>query len=142
MDLLEKQYGEATSNLQSVWTLYLAFYTGFITLNFAALGVVVQYIKNAHDREPVVWAFMAQNVLALFTALAVARYSSDVCEKQRSIINMINSRAAEPLQGHELQVAQTSLPRIISVWGGVANAVAHLLFIVCWVAVARLPTFS
>jgi hypothetical protein len=133
MNLMEKQFEQVSRHLSDVWDLYLKFYTGFLTVNFAALAVAVQYIEEPNDRLPLTVAFIAQNILSLVTAIGIAKYTRFAYAKQRDVISLLAER--ESLTAKETEAAQSSIPVQAGTWGGIANAASHVLFILCWIGV-------
>jgi len=131
--ILKTQYEQVGTNFRAVWDLYLKFYTVFMTLNFTALGIAIQYI-NKDQRSPLVYAFILQNALGAMTAIGVALYSRRAADQQKAIINLgIEATAySQELKAH--LALGTPIPRTLTVWAGVANALSHLLFIACWIA--------
>ena len=71
LGFLRAQYQEIGTFFRTVWDFYLKFYIAFMTLNFTALGLVIQYMDPKH-RGPVVISFVVQNLLAAATAIGVA----------------------------------------------------------------------
>lgn len=99
-----------------VWDIYIKFYTAFLALNMAALGLTVEKITTPQGKALVMWAFIAQNGLSFCTAVGMTIYSH---------------RIARSFQGQP-RVAPMAAAKWLGVWGGVANAVSHVIFVVLW----------
>lgn len=108
-----------------VWDIYIKFYTAFLTVNLVALGLVVEKVKQERARKFICVGFMIQNLFSLITASGMAMYSNQV--------------AHAFLNAPEIAVLAASRP--LGVWGGIGNALSHVLFIGLWAAVCwfRLP---
>lgn len=130
MTLLERHYDQLGITLREVWNLYMKFYVIFMTVNFTALGLTVEYI-DLQQRAPMVIAFLVQNFLGLVSAISIAIYSKKAAAQQDAIIDLL--RKEESLPDDENSVAlSTVIPVQFAFWGGVANALSHTLFGVCW----------
>lgn len=62
----------------AAWQVYIAFYTVFLTVNLAALGVTLEKVAGRKSRVMIAVAFVAQNLLGMATAMAMARYSESL----------------------------------------------------------------
>lgn len=107
---------QLNDQILGVWTIYISFYTAFLTVNLAALAIVAEKLRHEGTRRLTCAAFVVQNFLSLCTAVGMAYYTSDVAAS-------LDKSAASIL---------TSF-RHLGVWGGIANAVSHAVFIVLWV---------
>jgi len=102
------------------WTIYISFYTVFLTVNLAALGVVVEKISDAGSRRMVVIAFGAQNMISFCTAIGMSLFSVNVAPAG----SLYDPSSLPPLHA-------------LGLWGGVANAVSHLLIAILWFCIMK-----
>jgi hypothetical protein len=98
------------------WTIYNTFYMAFLTVNFLALALVVEKVKDPFAYRLICFAFVFQNGVSLITAIMIICYSRRV--------------GAAFDQGGLIGVLAYS--KKLAIWGGTANASSHILFIFLW----------
>lgn len=131
VELLGDQY-------KTVWDVYIKFYTAYLAMQIVAIGATLQFIQDGDAKGLIAIVFIAQNALSGFTAIAISCYSWSVHRRGLRL-----SRALLALDGAgESSVKQPlSLPLAtrLGIVAGIANAISHLLYAVCWKAVTPLP---
>ena len=130
--LLKAQYEQVGTNLRTIWDIYIKFYTVFITVNFTALGLVIQYV-DTDQRIVLVSSFVIQNLFSAATAVGMSAYSRFASDQQQAIINAHSIVDGTDTKSHPLAYL-APIPTKLTYWGGIANGLSHLLFIACWVA--------
>jgi len=133
--VLKTQYEQIGTNFRTVWDIYIKYYTVFITLNFTALGITIQYIGTEH-RLTLVVSFTIQNIFSTITALGVSAYSSYAAKQQKAIIDEVSQHLR--LEDKARLPYETTIPVKLTYWAGIANGLGHFLFIACWVAVYQM----
>ncbi|MEO1009585.1 MAG: hypothetical protein AAFX79_13565 [Planctomycetota bacterium] len=98
------------------WDIYIKFYTVFLTVNFVAIGVVLEKVTTPFATWLLAIAFIVQNGVSLGTAIGMIVYSKAVFGRQDQL-------------GHAQLPAFQKLAR----WGGLGNAISHGVLIVLWV---------
>ena len=129
--VLRKQYEERVATFRTAWDLYIKFYTAFLAMNVAGLGVAVQYIEQQR-RWPIVTAFVCQNVLTCATSVAIALYSRALSKHLASFVQAALVDCDPRVQKF---AAGTPIPGVLAAWSGWANAIASLALSGCWIAV-------
>ena len=131
--LRKKQFDEVSLQFRTAWGYYLNFYTVFTTVNITALGITIQYV-HLNNRWPIVVVFLLQNLNSCITATRLAQYSK-VCESRMQSIcldiadlHLQQTGTPPPIKA----ITQSSIPGQLGYWGGIANAMGHILFIICW----------
>lgn len=133
--LARRYFDEYSLQFRTVWQLYLTFYVAFLTLNGGGLGLTVQYVTAPRAKMVIALTFIFQNMLAAGTAVMISRYSSTIAERVRQLARV--SADIEDGSEVDLRVFRDSpIPGEIGRWGGVANLIGHILFVVLWGAVA------
>ncbi len=98
------------------WDIYIKFYTVFHTVNFVALGLVVEKVHEPWSRLFIAAAFVAQNATSSVTGLAMGRYTKRVAAQQE-----------------DLGFGQLVHYRKAGWWGGLGNALGHWVISVLWI---------
>lgn len=129
---LAKKYLEETCHqYRTIWELYIRFYTVFLTVNFTAVAITIQYFSNPSARAVMCISFILQNCLAAGTAINISLLSPALqvqCEEYATV--------GAALSGESLP-ARLRIPPIagkLGQWGGIANFVGHFVFICVWSA--------
>lgn len=104
------------------WDLYLKFYTVFLVFNATAIGYLVTREGVQTGRGVLAALFVAQNAIALVTAAMMSRYTLRTGKK-------LTQLGAQPLTDF------TNL----GVWGGIGNAIGHVVMSAIWIIVASNP---
>jgi hypothetical protein len=137
---------DLSQQFRMVWDIYIKFYTAFIVVNMTGLGLVAEKIERLETKRVIMWAFIFQNVLSGLTALAIAAYSHDVDDRMSKLLTarVAMAQAATPETPSEQAarpyaplLVRSTVPGPLGVWGGAANALGHVFFVVCWIAVGR-----
>jgi len=131
--LHQTYYTETLKVFAMVWTIYIGFYTAFLSANVLGLGLTVQYI-HLGNRFWVVVAFTIQNLLTAATSIGVARYGTEADKKLKQVAHLLTDRT-------DNSVARTSspIPIQLSRFAGYANCIGCITLIVCWIAVNSIP---
>lgn len=138
--LAKKYFDECSLQFRTIWQLYLTFYVAFLTVNGAALGLTVQYVTSSNGKVVIALAFILQNSLAAGTAARIAKYSSDVSRRMRDLTEFVFTNGAASEMGVLPAVLQESpIPAGLGYWGGIANLISHVIFVVLWVIVFIVP---
>lgn len=112
---------DAASQLTRVWEIYIKFYTVFLTVNLAALGLLAGDFAELNGAGFVVGlAFIVQNAVTFGTAMGMSAYTYTVAKAHRDL---------KPLMG-------------LGIWGGIANAISHVIFIGIWWYAAEIWPFG
>jgi hypothetical protein len=127
-ELARRYLDELSKQLTTSWTIYIQFYTVFLTANVLGLGLTVEKIDKDH-RWPVVLAFTLQNCISFVTALVMAKYSVDTSEHFQELSNQMTSAKAIPA------LKKSPIAGQLGWWAGIANAITHIGFGVAWVFV-------
>jgi len=132
--LRKKQFDEVSLQFRTMFDLYVRFYTVFLTFNFTALGLVLQFVPVA-KRILIVIAFVLINLNSLITAIRIARFSRQSSKRMRIICEEIV--AQDNISGDQKlnSITESAIPGELGSWAGNANAMGHVLFIVCWLAI-------
>ena len=132
--LRKRQLEETSTQFRSSWELYLKFYTVFLTVNIAALGLTLQFVSGWISRLPIVLAFILQNANSLVTAVQIGKYSRKAGQRMSLLCQDIVAEGNERivLPAH---LVEPALPGELGYWGGIANAMGHGLMVLCWLFV-------
>ena len=125
--MAKKKYDEINQYCRSCWELYLKFYTVFLTMNVAGLGLVVQYI-DMDRRWPIVAAFAIQNTLSAITAVSMGLYSRSAASQLIALCRKITGVT-------EFVAPASPVPAQLMWWAGLANAISSITLVLCWVVV-------
>ena len=125
--MAKKKYDEINRYCRFCWDMYLKFYTVFLTMNVAGLGLVVQYI-DINRRWPLIVAFAIQNTLSAITAVSMGLYSRSVASQLIALRHQITGV-------REFDPPASSVPAQLMWWAGLANAIASITLVFCWVAI-------
>ena len=119
-----KNYELRGEYFRFVWENYLKFYTVFLTLNVAGIGLTLQHVPPGLSRWVITAAFLAQNLLSGGTAYGVGRYSkeaSGLLEEQGRL-----------LTGSGTLVGGAPFPTALACYAAKANLVSHFaLGLIC-----------
>ena len=130
--LVRHNYEKRVAYFGTVWDMYLKFYTVFLTLNIAGIGLSVEHIKAPLDRWPVAFAFVVQNLLSTGTAIYVAFFSKNA--------SLLVEELAREISPEVSRIGGRSpLPSRLAQYGAWANAASHIVLIVIWLC---LPYFG
>lgn len=130
---------ELSQQFRTVWDIYIKFYTAFLVFNMAGLGLVAEKVKDRRAKIWIMWAFIVQNVLSGITAITIAFYSQNLALRAQTLmIELISRKGGRADDLQTLAFTETPFPGALGLWGGIANGVSHIFFIVSWVAVCRL----
>lgn len=141
--LYEKYFDEYSLQLRTSWDLYIKFYTAFLTMNIAALGLTVQYIETDR-RWPLVLLFVLQNFTSLLTAINMSYFTRRTEENIKALTLEI---ARKPIHKFSI-LSRSPVPGDLGFWAGWGNAFGLVMFIFCWLAVLRVkgptvqPTYT
>jgi hypothetical protein len=131
--LLKKRHEDLTKIFINAWTLYIQFYTVFLTFNVGAMGWILSHNNATRVNKVVAVVFSIQCLLSAGTSIAMASYSRrldrDHFRVESAILGLLPSRS---------ELNQTSaIPVKLAMWGGWANALGMLAMIIAWLYVGR-----
>lgn len=109
--------------LIQAWTIYISFFTVFLTVNMTALGVVATKMQLGMARTLIAVTFVAQNAIAVVTGLRMAWYTRDVAR-----------------QFTQEGAAGLAYFGDLGVWGGYGNAIGNGIIGLMWVALVFVAT--
>jgi hypothetical protein len=134
--MAKKYFDECSLQFRSIWDLYLKFYVTFLTVNGAALALTVQYVTGSKAKAVIAITFIFQNVLAAGTAVAISKYSSDVAKRAQGLAELVgvSDHKSDPVALPAI-LHTSPIPGHIGRWGGIANLLGHVLFVVLWLVV-------
>ncbi len=131
--LQRKQFDEICLQFRNTWDLYLKFYTVFLTFNITALGLTIQFMSGV-NRVPVIVVFLLQNVLSMITAIRISQFSRKMAIRLERICRNLMPEALQSARVEFRHLMDSPIPGELGYWGGIANAIAHVLMIVCWIS--------
>ena len=120
--------GEKSRAFRTAWELYMKFHTVFLTVNLAALGATIQYVKQPNERLPIIVAFALQNLLFCVTSFGMGMYSRSFVAQHEKLLGKIADEAGLSDSKGE------TIPPWLALWSGCSNGLGGLLLIGCWVA--------
>jgi hypothetical protein len=131
---LHRAYYEETLKVYSTaWSLYISFYTVFLTANVAGLGIVLEYVPRG-DKWPIALAFGIQNVITAVTSFSMSKYSLETSDKLSAIAHsMVTTAPGDPCADSVVQ--GSPIPESLSKRAGYGNCFACCCHIGSWVAV-------
>lgn len=112
-----------SDQLISVWDIYIKFWTVFLTVNLAALGIVIEKVHDKRGGMLIATAFVAQTLIGCVTAVLMSSYSSGL----GASLGPSTTSFLEPL-------------RELGRWGGYGNAAGHIVLAAIWIVAAGLKT--
>ncbi len=130
--LARKYFDEHSLQFRAVWELYLSFYVAFITLNGAALGLTVQYVKAPRAKGIIAITFILQNALAAGTAIMISRYSDLAARRTQELGELTMGDVGADAPSLPPALRESPIPGHIGRWGGIANLLGHILFAILW----------
>ena len=128
----KKLLDETSLSYRTVWSLYLQFYTVFLTFSIVALGLTLEHVSR-NNRWPIAFALIIQNLLSAATAGCIARFSGISARRYEELCKIYIE--ADPEHKKLAGVGLSPLPGWLGTFGGYANLVSHVLLIACWVAI-------
>jgi hypothetical protein len=133
-DFLKDQSRELHETVKSLWTIYIGWYTVFLTFNAGTLVFLNQLLDLGLDAFRVVsLAFAIFNVLGAITSLVILKVSRTLLERietTRKAMHALVQTTTQPIT-----YASTVADRIM-VWAAIANTIALSILSLVWVYVA------
>lgn len=139
--LRRRLFDETSQQFRTTWTIYISFYTVFLTFNITALGLTIQYVVTS-NRWPIVIAFVLQNINSMVTALRISKFSLHSSERMSSLARELAdaSNGTTTLEVAPIKcLSDEPIPGRLGYWAGQANAIGHLLLVGCWIAALFIP---
>ena len=98
-----------------VWDIYIKFHSLWLAANLVGLGIQIQHVTGIAGKVLFAVAFAVAHALTAVTAVRMMKYSEACCTEL-----------------DELGYEQLTRFRPLSRWGGKANMIVYLAFIVIW----------
>jgi hypothetical protein len=110
--ILKRRHEDLSLTVRTSWSLYIQFYTVFLTVSVVGLGWVLTRPADApivpRTKHVITIVFVVQTLLTAVTSVAIALYTMRVARDQEQIENcLVQSHAAAPA------ACRASRPRIV-----------------------------
>lgn len=110
---------ELNDQLLRAWSIYIKFFTVFLTVNIAAFGLILPNSDPMSAVRLIVGiTFVIQNAIAVVTGIEMANYTRCACESLSA-----------------LDAAPLSRFGRLGYWGGMGNALGNGIIGLTWVVV-------
>jgi len=91
--ILKRRHEDLSLTVRTSWSLYIQFYTVFLTVSVVGLGWVLTRPADApiapRAKHVIAIVFVIQTLLTAFTSIAMALYTSRVARDQENIENRL-----------------------------------------------------
>ncbi len=130
--LLYHNLDELSLQLRNAWTLYVRFYTAFLSFNLIAFGVASSSSFSPANGEYnwLAIALICQNCLSMGTSMYMARFSLNSASEADAVYSELNKLCDAPSES-----PKNPMPGQLGYWCGLANTLSILFLIVCWIGV-------
>jgi hypothetical protein len=132
--ILKRRHEDLSLTVRASWSLYIQFYTVFLTVSVLGLGWVLTRPADApivpRARHVIAIVFVIQTLLTAITSGAMALYTLRVAHDQEHIENVL-------VQSHvdaRLSVGPT-VPTLLAQWAGWFNCAAMVAMAALWLYV-------
>ena len=129
--ILKRRHEDLSLTVRASWSLYIQFYTVFLTVSVVGLGWVLTRPADApivpRAKHVLAIVFVIQTLLTAITSGAMALYTLRVAHDQEHIENCLvqSHAAARPSCG-------PAVPALLAQWAGWFNCVAMLAMAALW----------
>ena len=132
--VLKRRHEDLSLTVRTSWSLYIQFYTVFLTVSVVGLGWVLTRPADAQivprARHVIATVFVIQTFLTAITSGAMALYTSHVARQQEEIENcLVQSQAAV------LPSCGPAVPASLAQWAGWFNCAAMIAMAALWLYV-------
>jgi len=130
--ILKRRHVDLSRTLRTSWTLYVQFYTVFLTVSVVGLGWVLTRDAPIAPRAKHVIAivFVIQTLLTAITSVAMGLYTSHVAHDQEEIEKCL-------VQSHDaaLPACGPAVPASLARFAGWSNCAAMIAMAALWLYV-------
>jgi len=132
--ILKRRHEDLSLTVRTSWSLYIQFYTVFLTVSVVGLGWVLTRPADApiapRAKHVIAIVFVIQTFLTAITSIAMALYTMRVERDQEKIENcLVQSHAAAP------PVCGPAVPASLARFAGWFNCAAMLAMAALWLYV-------
>jgi hypothetical protein len=132
--ILKRRHEDLSLTVRTTWSLYIQFYTVFLTVSVVGLGWVLTRPADApiipRARHVIAIVFVIQTLLTAITSVAIALYTSRVARSQDEIErSLLQSHAAA------LPSCAPAVPASLARFAGSFNCAAMLAMAALWLYV-------
>ena len=132
--ILKRRHEDLSLTVRASWSLYIQFYTVFLTVSVVGLGWVLTRPADApivpRAKHVLAIVFVIQTLLTAITSAAMALYTLRVAHDQEQIENCLvqSHAAARPSCG-------PAVPASLAQWAGWFNCAAMIAMAALWLYV-------
>ena len=132
--ILKRRHEDLSLTVRASWSLYIQFYTVFLTVSVVGLGWVLTRPADApmvpSAKHVIAIVFVIQTLLTAITSVAMALYTSHVARQQEEIENCL-------LQSHAAALPECgpSVPASLARFAGWFNCAAMIAMSALWLYV-------
>ena len=132
--ILKRRHEDLSLTVRTTWSLYIQFYTVFLTVSVVGLGWILTRPADAQivprAKHVIAIVFVIQTLLTAITSVAMALYTSHVARQQEEIENcLVQSHAAA------LPACGPSVPASLARFAGWFNCAAMIAMAALWLYV-------
>jgi hypothetical protein len=132
--ILKRRHEDLSLTVRTSWSLYIQFYTVFLTVSVVGLGWVLTRPADApiipRAKHVIAIVFVIQTLLTAITSVAMALYTSRVAHDQEEIENcLVQSNAAA------LPACGPAVPASLARFAGWFNCAAMIAMAALWLYV-------
>jgi len=132
--ILKRRHEDLSLTLRASWSLYMQFYTVFLTVSVVGLGWVLTRPADTpivpRAKHVIAIVFVIQTLLTAITSIAMALYTMRVAREQEQIENcLVQSHAAAP------PACGPAVPASLARFAGWFNCAAMLAMAALWLYV-------
>jgi hypothetical protein len=132
--ILKRRHEDLSLTVRASWSLYVQFYTVFLTVSVVGLGWVLTRPADApivpRAKHVIAIVFVIQTLLTAITSVAMALYTMRVARDQEQIENcLVQSHAAAP------PACGLAVPTSLARFAGWFNFAAMLAMAALWLYV-------
>ncbi|PYJ29551.1 MAG: hypothetical protein DMF24_00350 [Verrucomicrobia bacterium] len=132
--ILKRRHEDLSLTVRASWSLYIQFYTVFLTVSVVGLGWVLTRPADApivpRAKHVIAIVFMIQTLLTAITSVAMALYTMRVARDQEQIENcLVQLHAATPA------ACGLAVPASLARFAGWFNCAAMLAMAALWLYV-------
>jgi hypothetical protein len=132
--ILKRRHEDLSLTVRTSWSLYIQFYTVFLTVSVVGLGWVLTRPADApivpRARHVIAIVFVIQTLLTAITSIAMALYTSRVARDQEQIENCLVQ-----LHAGALPPCGPAVPASLARFAGCFNCAAMLAMAALWLYV-------